>query len=117
MLSLPPTFKQSYRQHSSSHSLLEWKEQHRQTETDTEKVALCGCGVCMQTGGRALLPQANNLELEILAGVMIEHGSLITGLPGWLALTMTYHRAEEHGVYNKILQHDKHCPEEIHTTL
>lgn len=48
---------------------------------------------------------------------MIEHGSLITGLPGWLALTMTYHRTEERGVYNKILQHDKHCPEEMHTTL
>lgn len=43
------------------------------------------------------------MEFEILAGVVIEHGSLITGLPGWPAITMTYHRAEEHGVYNKIL--------------
>ena len=57
------------------------------------------------------------MEFEILAGVVIEHGSLITGLPGWPAITMTYHRAEEHGVYNKILRHDKHCPEETHTTL
>lgn len=57
------------------------------------------------------------MEFEILAGVMIEHGSLITRLPGWPALTMTYHWAEVRGVYNKILQHDKHCPEETHTTL
>lgn len=52
------------------------------------------------------------MEFEILAGVVIEHGSLITGLPGWPVITMTYHWAEEHGVYNKILRHDKHCPEE-----
>lgn len=57
------------------------------------------------------------MEFEILAGVVIEHGSLITGLPGWPAITMTYHRAEEHGVCNKILRHDKHRPEETHTTL
>lgn len=68
-------------------------------------------------GGRELRPQANNMEFEILAGVVIEHGSLITGLPGWPAITMTYHRAEELGVYNKILRHDKHCPEETHTTI
>lgn len=43
------------------------------------------------------------MEFEILAGVVIENGSLITGLPGWPAVMMTYHRAEEHGVYNKIL--------------
>lgn len=56
-------------------------------------------------------------NFEILAGVVIEHGSLITLLPGWPAIMMTYHRAEEHGVYNKILQHDKHCPKETHSTL
>lgn len=73
--------------------------------------------VCVWAGGRELRPQANNMEFEILAGVVIEHGSLITGLPGWPAITMTYHRAEELGVYNKILRHDKHCPEETHTTI
>lgn len=50
-----------------------------------------------------LEPQANNMEFEILAGAVIEHGSLITGLPGWPVITMTYHRVEQHGVYNKIL--------------
>lgn len=43
------------------------------------------------------------MEFEILAGAVIEHGSLITELPGWPAITMTYHKTEEHGVYNKIL--------------
>lgn len=57
------------------------------------------------------------MEFEILAGVVIEHGSLITVLPGWPAIMMTYHRVEENGVYNKILRHDKHCPEETHSTL
>lgn len=69
----------------------------------------------MTTEGREVLLQANNIKFEILARSVIEHGSLIKGLPGWPAITMTYHRAEEHGVYNKILQHDKHCPEETHT--
>lgn len=50
-----------------------------------------------------LEPQANNMEFEILAGAVIEHGSLITGLPGWPVITMTYHWVEQHGVYNKIL--------------
>lgn len=57
------------------------------------------------------------MEFEILAGVVIEHGSLITRLPGWPVITMTYHWAEKHVVYNKILRHDKHCPEETHTPL
>lgn len=63
----------------------------------------CPC-VCIytQAGGRELPPQANNMEFEILAGLVIEHGSLITELPGWPVITMTYHWAEEHGVYNKI---------------
>lgn len=61
----------------------------------------------IQTGGRGLPPQANNMEFEILAGTVIEHGSLITGLPGWPVITMTYHWDEEHGVYNKILRHVK----------
>lgn len=75
-------------------------------ETETDKPSLtCVYAVCMwiHTGGRGLLPQANNMEFEILAGVVIEHGSLITGLPGWPVITMTYHWVEEHGVYNKIL--------------
>lgn len=45
---------------------------------------------------------ANNMEFEILVGAVIEHGSLITELPGRRAITMTYHPCEDHGVYNKI---------------
>lgn len=81
------------------------RERNTETKTDRESV-FSACAV----------PQANNMEFEILAGVVIEHGSLITWLPGWPAITMTYHRTEEHRVYNKILRHDKHCPEETNTT-
>lgn len=62
-----------------------------------------------------LRPQANNMEFKILAGIVIEQTSLITGLPGWPVIIMTYHWVEEHGVYNKILWHDKHRPEDTHT--
>lgn len=34
------------------------------------------------------------MEFEILAGVVIEHGFLITRLPGWPVITMTYHQVE-----------------------
>lgn len=78
------------------------KDRNRLTVLYLCVYGVCAC-MCTSTGGWELLPQANNMEFEILAGVVIEHGSLITGLPGWPVITMTYHWAVEHGVYNKIL--------------
>lgn len=59
---------------------------------------LCVCACVLRTymcvRYEYLQLEANNIEFEILAAVVIEHGSLITRLPGRCTITMTYRLGE-----------------------